>query len=49
MVIVGENEEKMNKVTVRRHGGEDLGMITVQEFSSIINKEINNSLKQFKV
>ena len=49
MVIVGENEEKMNKVTVRRHGGEDLGMITIQEFSSIINKEINNSLKQFKV
>ncbi len=49
MVIVGENEEKMNKVTVRKHGGEDLGMITIQEFSSIINKEINNSLKQFKV
>ena len=49
MVIVGENEEKMDKVTVRKHGGEDIGMISIQEFSSIINKEIKNSLKQFKV
>ena len=49
MVIVGENEEKMEKVTVRRHGGEDLGMISIQDFTSIINKEINKSLKQFKV
>lgn len=48
MIIVGENEEKMNSIKVRRHGGEDLGMITVEEFTTIINSEINNSLKQFK-
>ena len=49
MIIVGENEEKTNSVNVRRHGGEDLGMITVDEFSTIIKTEINNSLKQFNV
>ena len=49
MIIVGENEEKTNSVNVRRHGGEDLGMITVDEFSNIIKTEINNSLKQFNV
>ncbi|NNL15588.1 MAG: threonine--tRNA ligase [Flavobacteriaceae bacterium] len=49
MIIVGEKEEKMNAVKVRRHGGEDLGMITVDEFSDIIKEETNNSLKQFKV
>ena len=27
MIIVGENEENANKVSVRRHGGEDFGMI----------------------
>ncbi len=49
MIIVGENEEKMNSIKVRRHGGEDLGMITVDEFSTIIKTEINNSLQQFNV
>ena len=49
MIIVGENEEKEGKITVRRHGGEDLGMISVEEFSEIVNTEINKSLKQFNV
>ncbi|GAA0750478.1 threonine--tRNA ligase [Gaetbulibacter jejuensis] len=47
MIIVGENEELENKVSVRQHGGEDLGMITVQEFSNIVDQEIKKSLKQF--
>ncbi|WP_262733608.1 threonine--tRNA ligase [Gaetbulibacter sp. NE] len=47
MIIVGENEESENKVSVRQHGGEDLGMITVQEFSNIVDQEIKKSLKQF--
>ena len=49
MIIVGEQEEKENKITVRKHGGEDLGMISVEEFSEIINIEINKTLKQFNV
>jgi threonyl-tRNA synthetase len=49
MIIVGENEEKENKITVRQHGGEDLGMISVDEFSKVIESQISKTLKQFKV
>lgn len=48
MIIVGENEEGENKVTVRQHGGEDLGMISVEDFSKIVETEINRTLKTFK-
>src|SRR5690606_12518745 len=44
MVIVGENEEQENKISVRQHGGEDLGMITVEGLTNIINEEIKKSL-----
>ncbi|MCK8482119.1 threonine--tRNA ligase [Psychroserpens algicola] len=48
MIIIGENEEKENKISVRQHGGEDLGMISVDEFSKIVEIEINKTLKTFK-
>jgi threonyl-tRNA synthetase len=47
MLIIGEQEQEQEKITVRKHGGEDLGMITVQEFSKIIQTEISKTLKQF--
>jgi len=47
MIIVGENEEQEDKISVRQHGGEDLGMITVQELTNIINVEIQKTLKTF--
>ena len=49
MIIVGENEENANKVSVRRHGGEDFGMIDIDEFSNIIDTEIKKTLKEFIV
>ena len=48
MIIVGENEEGENKISVRQHGGEDLGMISVESFSKIVETEINKTLKTFK-
>ncbi|TCK66598.1 threonyl-tRNA synthetase [Winogradskyella wandonensis] len=48
MIIVGEQEEKDNTITVRAHGGEDLGTISVEAFSAIVKKQINESLKTFK-
>ncbi len=48
MIIIGENEEGENKITVRQHGGEDLGMISVEDFSKIVETEINKTLKTFK-
>lgn len=47
MIIVGENEEKESMISVRKHGGEDLGSISVESFANIINEEISKSLKQF--
>ena len=49
MIVVGENEEKEEKISVRKHGGEDLGMISVEEFSKLIETEISKTLKEFNV
>ena len=48
MIIIGENEEAEQKITVRQHGGNDLGMIGVEEFSKIVDEEIKKTLKIFK-
>ncbi|WP_179019222.1 threonine--tRNA ligase [Winogradskyella forsetii] len=48
MIIVGEQEEKDNTITVREHGGEDLGTITAEHFIKIVKDRISKSLKTFK-
>lgn len=47
MLIVGENDEKANTVSVRKHGGADLGAISLEAFTELVNKEINSTLKSF--
>ena len=47
MLIIGEQEENENKITVRKHGGEDLGMLSVDEFAEIIKEDISKTLKSF--
>ncbi len=47
IIIVGEQEERDNTISVRKHGGEDLGAISVEEFSKITREEINRTLKPF--
>lgn len=47
MLIVGENEEEQDSISVRRHGGEDLGTISVSNFADLVEKEINRTLKSF--
>ncbi len=47
MLIVGEQEENNGTVSVRKQGEGDLGTFTINEFVSIINKEINSTLEQF--
>jgi threonyl-tRNA synthetase len=47
MLIVGENEEEKETVSVRRHGGEDLGALTLEDFVHLVEKEINSTLKSF--
>ena len=47
MLIIGENEEKDGTVSVRKHGEGDIGTFTIEEFSHIIQNEIDKTLKQF--
>ncbi|MCK0156587.1 threonine--tRNA ligase [Cellulophaga sp. F20128] len=47
MIIIGENEEATNTISVRKHGGEDLGSIAIKEFSDLVTSEINSNLKSF--
>lgn len=47
MLIVGENDEKAHTISVRRHGGEDLGALKVEDFTHLVDTEINSTLKSF--
>ncbi len=47
MLIVGENDEKADTISVRKHGGEDLGAISIATFTELVNTEINSTLKSF--
>ncbi|MDO1500207.1 threonine--tRNA ligase [Winogradskyella maritima] len=48
ILIVGEQEEQNNTISVRKHGGEDLGTISVESFANLIKEEVKKSLKTFK-
>ena len=49
MLIVGEQEEKDDTVSVRKHGQGDLGTMKLEEFTKMINEEIQQTIKEFKV
>jgi threonyl-tRNA synthetase len=47
MVVVGETEQEANSVAVRRHGQGDLGAMSVLEFSTLIQSEVEERLSAF--
>ncbi|PKP12325.1 MAG: threonine--tRNA ligase [Bacteroidetes bacterium HGW-Bacteroidetes-3] len=47
MLIVGEQEENDGTVSVRKQGDGDMGSSTINDFISLINKEVNSTLEQF--
>ncbi|WP_031428344.1 threonine--tRNA ligase [Flavimarina sp. Hel_I_48] len=49
MLIIGETEANDGTVSVRKHGGEDLGAMTVADFAGLVNQNIELTLKKFKV
>jgi threonyl-tRNA synthetase len=49
MLIVGEQEEKDGTISVRKHGGDDLGTMTVAQFTELVKKEISETVKTFEV
>ncbi len=44
LLIVGEKESETNSVSVRKQGEGDRGTMTVEEFASYINKEVEDQL-----
>ena len=49
MIVVGENEVKNNTVSIRRHHGDDLGEMKIEEFVDIIKKEISECMPKFNI
>src|SRR5690606_39173328 len=49
MLIVGENEEEKNTVSVRKHGDGDIGTMSVSEFIKLINQDIKSTKIEFNV
>ncbi|PPK94910.1 Ser-tRNA(Thr) hydrolase /threonyl-tRNA synthetase [Nonlabens xylanidelens] len=49
MLIVGEQEEKDGTISVRKHGGDDLGTMSVADFTTLVQKEISETIKTFEV
>ncbi len=47
MLIIGENEERESTISVRKHSEGDLGTFTIEEFSNIIQSEIDKTLQVF--
>ena len=39
-VILGKSEEEQNEITIRKHNGETLGQISVENFCDLLNKEV---------
>jgi threonyl-tRNA synthetase len=49
MLIVGEAEVENETVSVRKHGGEDLGQMSIASFAEIINTQIDKEIYKFEV
>ncbi|MCB9425519.1 MAG: threonine--tRNA ligase [Flavobacteriales bacterium] len=51
MIIIGEEEEKTNTISIRKHGQDGKGnqTVTVEEFVRIIQADIDKTLKKFEV
>ena len=49
MIVVGENEVKNNSVSIRRHHGDDLGEMKIEEFVDIIKNEISECIPKFNI
>ena len=44
IIVIGEKEVEKNLISVRRHGGEDLGQLSLENFTLMIKDEIDKSL-----
>tara|TARA_R110002124_G_scaffold287089_1_gene470402 strand:- start:179299 stop:181242 length:1944 start_codon:yes stop_codon:yes gene_type:complete len=47
MLIVGEQEENDGTISVRKHSEGDIGTMSVEDFSKMINEEVKKEIKEF--
>ena len=47
MLIVGDQEAQDQTISVRKHGGEEIGAISVEGLAQLVKKEIETTLKPF--
>lgn len=47
LLVVGEREATDNTLSVRRQGGGDQGVMTIEEFAKLVNDEVENITKSF--
>ncbi len=47
MLIVGEQEEVAGTVSVRKHGDGDQGTMSIEDFASLVNQEVNEKIGAF--
>ena len=45
IIVVGEREEAEEKITVRKHGGKNIGNITTNEFAEMVKKEMRELIR----
>ena len=48
MIVIGEQEEAEGLISVRKHGGESMGSMRVEDFASHINELIAKAVRPFK-
>ena len=44
ILVVGEKEESQGTVSVRKHGGEDLGTMSTEDFAKMLSEEVENQM-----
>ena len=49
MILLGENEEKNETVSIRKHKEGDLGEMKIDKFLDIFKKEISDSIPEFNI
>jgi len=47
MLIVGEQEEKDNTISVRKHSEGDIGTMSIETFSEMISEAVKKDIKEF--
>ncbi len=49
MIIIGEKEKEKGMLAIRKHGGENLGVMKKEIFVKLISSEIEKELKKNRI